>query len=47
MYVVLIYLGMKLEYTGILIFFGLIILLSVVIYVIQSIKGSKKLRDRQ
>ena len=47
MYVVLIYLGMKLEYTGILIFFGLIILLAVVIYVIQRIKAAEKLRDRQ
>ncbi len=41
MYAVLVYLGMKLGYMGIMIFFGLIILLAVLILLIQTIKERK------
>ena len=36
LYAVLVYLGIKLEYTGILIFFGLIIALTVGIYIVSA-----------
>lgn len=42
MYAFLVYLGMKLGYTGIMIFFGLIVLLAALMLLIQTIKDRKR-----